>query len=592
MRTWFQITQLHKSYGPNCLFDDASLTLLEGQRVGCIGRNGAGKSTLCRILTGEEEADSVHIVRSSQLQMGYLEQQDPYRESETAQEFLVRYTGREPWRCGEAAGRFDIKNERLTRTPIAALSGGYRTRLKLAAMLLREPNFLLLDEPTNYLDLSTLLVLEKWLETFQGGFLVVSHDREFLKRTCDHTLEVDGGGMTLFPGDVETYLEFKEQQREQAERHNRNVEQRRKQLEEFIERFRAKASKAAQARSKMKQLERLTSIEVLHPTRGVRITIPPAQIRRGTALECERLTVGYPDRTVARVDHLAVDRGEKVAVVGDNGQGKTTLLRTLAGQLPALAGKFRWAPDLEIAFYAQHVYASIDPGLDVSSYLRSRAHESISSQQIADMAGCFLFSGADAFKKVGVLSGGERARLCLAGILLSRRPVLVLDEPTNHLDFETVERLALALREYNGTVFFTSHDRTFVHLVTTSVVTVRDGEIRHFPGSYDAYVESVDAWSRSVAEVAGEPEEKHSPKESRRQPVRVGKLQNEALRIEEELKKLEGERTALLSALQGEPYSAARYEELDTLGRRIEGHEARWLELHDQIEALRPPPRE
>lgn len=487
MGVLIQVSDLHKSYGMNVVLDGAAAAFCEGEKIAVIGRNGAGKSTLCRILTGEEQADHGTITLSPQLRLSYLQQMDPFSLDETVIEFLTRFSGLEEWQCGKVAGRFQLKNELLT-TPLRELSGGMRTRVKLTAMLLQEPNFLILDEPTNYLDLKTLILLERFLQNCRFGFLIVSHDREFLKKTCEQTLEVERGDLTLFPGDVESYLEYKEEQLAQSLSINRNIESKQKQLQTFVDRFRAKASKAAQAKSKMKQIQRLQKIEIGHPLGTVRIKIPSVESRNAMALRCDDLSIGYPDITISKDIRMEIEQGAHVAIVGENGQGKTTFLRTLAGDLPALGGKFRWGHGLRVAHYAQHVYSSISGEISVLEHLLRMADDSVSRQDVLNLAGSFLFKGNDVDKKIAVLSGGERARLCLAGLLLTRSQVLLLDEPNNHLDFETVEALGRALQEYQGTVFFISHDRTFVHLLATQVIEVHQGVVRLYPESYDDYV--------------------------------------------------------------------------------------------------------
>lgn len=487
MTTLIEVKDLHKHYGNRALFDGAEVTICEDQRIAVIGRNGAGKSTLCRILTGEEEADRIKLWMAPELRLAYLQQHDPYTLDEIVLGFLKRHTGKPEWECAKLAARFGLKGPFLD-APIGSLSGGYRTRVKLTAMLLADPNFIILDEPTNYLDLRTLILLERFLTDYQGGYIIVSHDREFLRRTCESTLEIENGAMTLYPGSVEEYLEFKEDKREQAEATNRNIEAKQKQLQRFIDRFKAKASKATQAKSKLKQLQKLKTIEIDHPMKNVRIRIPEVPRRQGVALRCTELAIGYPERTIAKGIDLEIPQGSRVAVLGDNGQGKTTFLRTIAGDLEPKGGSFRWGHMLETGYYAQHVYATLDPTLTVRQYLQRRADHEVKDQQILDMAGSFLFGGADVDKRIGVLSGGERARMVLAGLLLERKPVLLLDEPSNHLDFETVEALGEALKSYQGTLFFVSHDRTFVHLVATEILEIHDGKVIRYPGTYDEYV--------------------------------------------------------------------------------------------------------
>ena len=376
----------------------------------------------------------------------------------------------------------------MLEVPVRSLPGGYQTLREAFRHASWDPNFLILDEPSNYLDLNTLILLENFLLDFRGGFLVVSHAREFLKRTCDHTLEVEGGELTLYPGNIEEYFEFKGVQTAQIAAHNRGVEKKREQLQAFIDRFRAKASTASRAQSKMKQLSKLKTIEIAHPMSHVKIPIPPVESKAGIAFSCEGLTIGYPGKDVASGIEFEIDRGCRVAVLGDNGEGKTTLLRTMSGDLAPKRGSFRWGTGLKIAFYAQHVFSALDPEDDIYTHLLRESAEEVTSQDILNMAGCFLFKGDDVKKKVKVLSGGERARLVLAGLLLSKSHVILLDEPTNHLDFETVEALAQALRKFNGTVVFISHDRTFVNIVANKILEVKRGRVLRYPGSYEDYV--------------------------------------------------------------------------------------------------------
>ena len=599
-----QLKNIHKSFGPRVIFEDAGVTLTTEQKAGFIGRNGAGKSTLCKIIIGSDGPDSGEIVKSADLRLSYLEQHDPFMPDENVMEFLMRCTDQEEWRCGEVAGRFQLKHE-LLETRIKSLSGGYQTRVKLTAMLLRDPNFLILDEPSNYLDLKTLILLEEFLQDFDGGFLVVSHDREFLKKTCDHTLEAENGTLTLYPGTVEEYLTFKAEQEEQAARTNLTIEAKRKQLQTFVDRFHAKASKASQARSKMKQIEKLKPIEIASAQRTVQIRIPSVQRRQGPAFRCEDLAIGYPKKLVAQGIRMDVENGAHVAVLGDNGQGKTTYLRTLAGDLPKKGGSLRWGYGCEAAYYAQHVVAALNPKHDVFTQLETQAAQSVTRQEVLAMAGSFLFKGADVKKKVSVLSGGECARLCLAGLLLMKRSVLLLDEPTNHLDFETVEALGAALQQFQGTVFFISHDRTFVNLVATEIVEVKDGTVVRYPGSYADYVYHLETQVREelTAEMSGaggpnaqtrsapsaEPSKGSNVYQLRkRHEAAKRKLAGRIKHAEEQEAAYRKEKEDLEAEIAADParWSRELSDRLQELSRLIRDEENRWVSLTAQMEML------
>lgn len=482
-----QLIDSHKRYGEQSLLDGASCALADDQKVGLIGRNGAGKSTVCRVLLGEEELDAGEVVRGRQLRLGYVRQHDPFLPQESIREFLMRDSGQPDWRCGEVAWQFQFPDSVLDRR-VRELSGGWQTRAKLAALLLHDPNLLILDEPTNFLDLRTQILLERFLRDFAGGCLIVSHDREFLKRTCSHTLELSRGRLTMYPGDVDAYLANLEERREHDRRVNATTLTKRRQLETFIAKNRAKASTASQARSKAKQLERLQLIDIEGAESTVRFRFPEIEPRQGPAARTRHLSIGYPDHTVARDVHLEIDHGTRVGVVGDNGQGKTTFLRTLCGSLEPLTGELNWGFGCQVGVYAQHVYTTLPEVKTVLEYLEYQAAPSTNTQQIKDVAGSLLFSGEMVEKRIRVLSGGERARLVLAGLLLQKHNVLVLDEPGNHLDVESVEALAEALCTFPGTVIFTSHDRHFMHRVATHVIEVRAGKVASYPGSYDDYV--------------------------------------------------------------------------------------------------------
>ena len=620
MPVLLQVNKICKAYGANVLLEDATASFSSDQKIGMIGRNGAGKSTLCRMITGHEASDSGTITQNSELKLSYLEQHDTFRPGEKVLDFLMRTTGAENWQCGATASRFQIRQDRLEE-PIQNLPGGYQTRVKLTAMLLGEPNFLVLDEPSNYLDLSTLILLENFLRDFKGGHLVVSHDREFLKRTCDHTLEIESGQLTLYPGGIEEYFEFKEDERARKEAQNKGIQKKRDQLQEFISRFRAKASTASRAQSKMKQLERLKIIEIGHELSTVRIPIPQVERRAGIAFSSNELTIGYPEKEVAGGIHLEVDRGQRVAVLGDNGQGKTTFLRTLAGGLPPRGGTFRWGTGMKLAYYAQHVLSLLDPEETVYAHLSRAGREGSSHQEVLAMAGCFLFKGEDVKKKVKVLSGGERARLVLAGLLLSKSQALLLDEPTNHLDFETVEALGHALKKFHGTVFFISHDRTFVNLIATTIVEFKNGRAKRYPGPYEEYVYHLEKIARSeppspsatgaakspaVPEGGGEEEEpvrrarvddpapkvpassgKEKTKEDQPKPKsETSKIEQQMKKLEQRMKHFVEERDRLHEEIRANPfrYSKERSIRLKELQIELEEAESEWCLLQEKLD--------
>ncbi|MBT4159430.1 MAG: ABC-F family ATP-binding cassette domain-containing protein, partial [Planctomycetaceae bacterium] len=482
-----EIRNASKRYGEQVLLDEASATITDDGKVGFVGRNGAGKSTLLKVILGEEELDGGEIIHHPRLRLGYLRQHDPFQPEESALDFLVRDSNQPDWKCGEVAGQFELKGDYLHGL-VRELSGGWQTRVKLAALLLHEPNLLLLDEPTNFLDLRTQVLLEHFLRGFREACLIVSHDRSFLTATCDRTLDLSKGKLTTYPGKITAFLTQQREHQEHLQRVNATTLAKKKQLERFINKNRAKASTASQARSKTKQLERLEleDLESVSPTAAIRC--PEVTPRQGAALRCQDLVIGYDDQTVAQGISLEIDHGARVAIVGDNGQGKTTFLRTLVGSLESKEGRIKWGYGCDVGTYAQHVYTTLPEHETVLDNLQRVSAMGTPTQRILNLAGAMLFRNAAVEKKIKVLSGGERARLCLSGLLLGGYNVLVLDEPGNHLDVETVEALASALCSYGGSVIFTSHDRTFVNAVATNVIEVGGGQVVHYPGSYKRYV--------------------------------------------------------------------------------------------------------
>lgn len=590
MAVLIQVANACKRYGEQVLLDNASAIISENVKVGFVGRNGAGKSTLLRIILGEEELESGEIIKSSTLRLGYLRQHDPFLPGETALQFLMRDSGQPDWKCGEVAGQFELKGDYLNG-PLSKLSGGWQTRVKLAALLLHEPNLLLLDEPTNFLDLRTQILLEHFLREFRAACLIVSHDRAFLGATCTHTLDLNRGKLTSYPGKIDAYLTFQEEKIAHDERSNAAIMAKRRHLEEFIARNKARASTAKLAQSKSKQLEKLelTEIESDLPTANIRA--PKIEPRKGPALRCRDLSIGYPERQIASEIGLEIDHGSRAAIVGDNGQGKTTLLRTLVDSLQPLAGEVKWGFGCKIGVYAQHVYTSLPDGQTVLGYLQSQASRGKKDQEILDIAGAFLFRGSHVRKPVSVLSGGERARLCMAGLLLGECNILILDEPGNHLDVDTVEALAEALVDYQGTVIFTSHDRHFTKRVATCIVEVRDGRAINHSGNYEAYLNKVnteiEAGERERAnERAKAPTPRTSPVAS--SPLKVeADPRKEMKNLERNIAQLDARKkeiNSLSSKTQDADTLLELQIELDEIATKIDAAEERWSQLFAEVE--------
>ena len=601
MAVLIQITDVHKSYGDQVLLDGAEVTLTDNVKVGFVGRNGTGKSTLLRILLDEEDIESGQVTRHPDLRIGYLRQHDPFQPGESALDFLMRDSQQPDWKCGQVAGQFELKGGYLSG-PVSELSGGWQTRVKLAALLLHEPNLLLLDEPTNFLDLRTQLLLEHFLRSFRQACLIVSHDRAFLTATCTHTLDLSRGKLTMYPGKIDAFLEYQKERRDHDIRVNATIVSKQRQLQRFIDKNRAGANTASQARSKQKQLDRLQTSEITADEPTAHIRAPVVQSRQGPAVRCTNLEIGYrfPDGAPLRVAtgiDLEIEHGSRTAIVGDNGQGKTTLLRTLVDSLAPLEGDVRWGHHCDIGTYAQHVYTSLPENQRVLDYLEYQAMAGTTDQQILALAGALLFRDSHVKKRISVLSGGERARLCLGGLLLGTHNILVLDEPGNHLDVETTEALADALLDYQGTVIFTAHDRYFMQRVATSVIEVRDGKARNYLGNYDAYLYSI---NKEI--LAGERAHKSTPtntqhvknssRDERRSAVRDHrKMRKELSNLERKIARLDEQKrkTNQLLLETADPEEALRlHQEVTATSEALGVAENRWLELQELLSETEP----
>ena len=591
MAVLLQIRNAYKSYGGQLLLDGADATVTDDVKVGFVGRNGAGKSTLLKILLGEEELDRGEVIHHPKLRLGYLRQHDSFQPGESVMDFLIRESGQPDWRCGEVAAQFELKGAYLDG-PVSKLSGGWQTRVKLAGLLLHQPNLLLLDEPTNFLDLRTQILLEHFLKNYEEACLIISHDRSFLGATCDHTLELSRGKLTMYPGKIDAYQQYLKDRKLQDERVNAGVLAKKKHLEEFIAKNKARASTATRAKSKEKQLEKLEVLEIAPEEPRVSIRAPQVEPRKGSALRCVDLAMGYPDRRIAEGIGVEVSHGERAAIVGDNGQGKTTFLRTLVDSLPALAGEVRWGHGCSVGIYAQHVYTSLPEKQTVYDYLEATSCAGTKTQEILNGAASMLFRGADIKKKVSVLSGGERARLCMAGLMLSQHNILILDEPGNHLDVETVDSLCDALTAYKGTVIFTSHDRYFVQRIATNIIEVRDGRVVNYNGGYESYLYSVnreieEGERETAARMAKPPADvlktKSVPKKVNRSEKDIRK---EMSSTEKTIARLDDQRKVAQEQFMkvSDPKESVRlHEEVEELTRQLTEAEERWCALQEEL---------
>jgi ATP-binding cassette, subfamily F, member 3 len=519
-----------KSYGVHEVLKEVDFGVPPRSRIGLVGPNGAGKTTLLRLIAGEEETDRGTIDITRGMSIGYLPQEGArlaegtvldallapfadvaameveleamHEEMATAtgerMETLIRRSGDLQHRF-EAAGGFELETQAKVilgglgfapedhARPLREFSGGYRMRAALGALLLRRPDFLLLDEPTNHLDLEAVGWLEAFLSDLPSALLIVSHDRTFLNRLAGSIAEVERGRVTVWSGNYDAFRDQKEQARELATKKAASEAHRVADVERFIERFRYKATKARQVQSRIKMLEKMERTELMAEEQSWRFTFPvvPRSAHRVALLS--GVEKSYGGRPVLRALDLEIWRGDRIALVGPNGCGKSTLLRLTAGREPADGGRIEIGDKVVLHYFAQHVLETLTPGRTVLEEMQAWS-PGRGAGTLRSLLGIFQFSGDDVFKKVEVLSGGEKNRLALARLTLDPGNFLLLDEPTNHLDLPTREALEQALAGFAGTLLFVSHDRYFINRVATRVAAFQEGRLGLTDGGYDEYL--------------------------------------------------------------------------------------------------------
>lgn len=590
MTILLQIQKLAKEYGGEKVFSDLSFSISERQKVGVIGRNGAGKSTLFRILSGEEKADAGEIIIHEDTKIAYLKQHNDWTETETALEYLIRISSKEEWRARQLASKFELREEKLSQLA-TKLSGGWRMRLKLTAMLLQEPNLFLLDEPTNYLDLNTILLLENYLLSYNGSFLIISHDRSFLQKTCKETIEISKNGSYHFPGQINAYLDFKAQKLATMIKANDSLERQQEHWQEFVDRFRYKSSKAKQAQAMMRKITKLEEKRVkIESDAGIqRINIAAVEKKKNFVLKIRDLSIGYGDKTIIKDIDLDLKAGEKLAVLGLNGQGKSTLIKTLNKNLDVIAGSYTWAANINIACHSQEEMEKMSQEEQAGAYLRRVASGEIKTEVVLKMAGDFLFVDEELKKSISVLSGGEKSRLLLAGLLLSKPDVLLLDEVTCHLDFETRDALALALKKYQGTIIFASHDRGFCQEITSAILELESGKAKRKHYDYLDYLKKLEEQiAQGQIDYQDNKDKVSKSKEESRLSYQVNRARQKKIQsLEKELEKMNVYKQELLNYFleHYQEYNREKNEELEEINRRIKDKEEYWLRLQTEAEA-------
>ncbi|MBV9391695.1 MAG: ATP-binding cassette domain-containing protein [Verrucomicrobia bacterium] len=494
------VTQLSKAYAGRQLFKDASLQVNRDDRIGLIGANGAGKTTLVSILLGNEQPDSGQIALQKGVRIGYLPQESSPSRSESILELVTLYPSET-----ESLGTADVWDRHIVEArakrilrglsfretdfnkPADFFSGGWIMRAQLARLLVFEPDLLLLDEPTNHLDLESLIWFQNYLKSYSGAILMISHDRSFLNNLAENIIEIDHARLVRYRGNFDQFLAQKAARQEQLIAAYKNQQSEIARLQTFIDRFGAKNTKASQAQSKRKQIERMGRIEIPEK-KGTGVSFRfPQPVRSGQKLvELRDVMYAYGDKQVYERLNYTVERGQRTVLVGPNGAGKSTLLKLLAGVLPVQQGVRELGSNIHLGYYSQH---RVDM-LNLSNSVIEEANESGMPQQtVRATLGAFLFRGDDVFKSVRVLSGGEKSRLALAKLLLDPPNFLLMDEPTTHLDIESINALIAALQQYTGTIVFISHDVHLIRTLASSVLHVRAGKVKFYPGDYQYYLD-------------------------------------------------------------------------------------------------------
>ncbi|NUN13538.1 MAG: ABC-F family ATP-binding cassette domain-containing protein [Myxococcales bacterium] len=530
---------VEKQFGDRILFSGLSWFVAPGERIALVGPNGAGKTTLCRIIAGTVSPEAGEIQKPKSLRIGYLEQEvDPFGKrsvldeallafsdelrlqeeisaiqadlevagGENAQELLERLGRKQAelehrdaytveGRARKVLSGLGFRESDFSR-PAGEFSGGWMMRIALARLLLQRPDLLILDEPTNHLDLETLQWFETFLGDYEGTLVVISHDRWFINRVANRIAELANGKLTVYVGNYDSYLTQRESRRELLDKQIRQQEKEIAETERFIERFRAKASKASAVQSRVRALDKVERFEREQDVRKMRGFQFPQPERTGRVVaQLEKVEKRYGDLVVYRNLDLVIERGQKIALVGPNGAGKSTLLKILAGVLSYESGSYTLGHHVTRAYFAQHQVEALDGTKTVYEEMASVAdYDAV--PQIRPILGAFLFSGNAVDKKVSVLSGGEKSRLALAKMLLKPASFLLLDEPTNHLDMNSRELLESALRAHEGSLCFISHDRYFINAVADYVLEVDNGWVTPYLGNYEYYL-----WKKAQQEI-------------------------------------------------------------------------------------------
>lgn len=602
---------MEQRFGAAPIFSKVNFSIENNARIGLVGPNGAGKTTLLKIMTGRQEASQGEFTVNKGIELGYIAQEHDFDEEKSIweemltvfqplidqgqqleklqyaiadhpeDEDLLRRLDQAQYNFEQAGGytyQAEIKSmlngfnfpEATWNKQIASLSGGEKTRLSFVKLLLKKPPLLLLDEPTNYLDLDTLDWLEAFLKNYPGAILTVSHDQYFLDHLATQIFELQHGELTVFKGNYSQYLAQRELRDQQQEAAYEKQQEEIKREEEFIQKNIVRASTTKQAQSRRKALEKMELVDPPKHKSKVRIKFDSARPSGKEVLILKDLAVGYPDKTMLKDISFQINKGDRVAIIGQNGIGKSTLLKTVMKQLPVKSGAIKYGASLDIGYYDQELQ-----GLDYSKTVIDTIwdrHKDMNEKDIRSILASFLFTAKDIDKQVSQLSGGQRARLTLTVLSMEHNNFLLMDEPTNHLDLDAKEVLEKALADYDGTLLFVSHDRYFINKLANKIVVAKDGQAKIYEGNYTYYLNEKAKEEAAAQETAAQEapvvkavsESKFSYQEQKKRDSEKRKLERQVAQAEKDLEELEAKEQEIQEAM-ADPAIAADFSKLGPL---------------------------
>ncbi|MBN2693801.1 ABC-F family ATP-binding cassette domain-containing protein [bacterium] len=630
------LQNIYLQFGHKEIFQDMSWHIKKGERIAIVGRNGAGKTTLFRVLNSEQDIDKGEIKKTGSSKIGYLPQEQVAFEDKKALDILL-YSNKEWVDCYENIKKLEknLNDEKKIEQysqlvdkfehlggfkreieakkilsgfgilesdfnkPINEFSGGWRMRIYLAKLLLDQPEILLLDEPTNHLDLPALMWLEYYLQSFPNTLLFISHDKEFINRISTHVAELDNKNVQIYPGNYDSYKTQKAAQEELLEKTAEKQQEQIEHLSSFIDRFKAKATKAAQAQSRQKQLDKIKSELITLPQKKevFKFRLPEGIKSGREVVNVNSVSKNYGELSIFSDASFIIERGERIAIVGANGIGKTTMLKMIIGATDFI-GDIKIGHQVDISYFGQHQIDELNINNEIIQEIESNASmEDI--PKIRTILGSFLFKKDDVYQKISTLSGGEKSRVALVKMLLQKANFLLLDEPTNHLDLESKEILLEALKNYGGTVLFVSHDRYFIKELATSIIAIENRKTEKYIGGYDYYLSKitpVDEKKNSIQSTTTNKSQKREEAEKRNELSKILRpLKDRFSKIELEIDRLEGLKKNIVNIISDPDFYQKNSSEkitqtnleLKSIENSLEKLNEEWEELYIQIDEIK-----